>query len=377
MARAGSLIKERNMKDFKLWEHSYILPLLLVLTIAIAACGPEADEPPAPDDEIGVLPEDPLPPVEVDPTVVVEPTVDVADVNPTVVMDPTVDVEDVDLTPTVDVMETETPLPEVTEPADVITGTPEAMPRDERVALVRSDDLVGANIINRADEVIARVEDVLFDEDGNIQYVILSVEDDTGQTTAQDYPYYAIEWDDFAISLADDVAQTNPQTGFEAGELLYEDDTIDLTAAVGIEDEVLEADDIFYTADADVDTHMLDGLFRLSAFANFRLISPDLVNPESDEDLGVVADMLVNMDEGVVQYTVAEIGGWLGIGRTAVIIPWERLTYDEDEEQFLIEATEEELENAPALDVDELDDWEIDPDWEREVEEYWTALDAS
>jgi sporulation protein YlmC with PRC-barrel domain len=260
------------------------------------------------------------------------------------------------------------------------------MPHD-RVALVRSADVVGVNIINSADEVIGRVEDVLFDETGNIHYVILSVYNDVGETPVDDYAYYGVEWDAFAISRGEDFtetgtqtgtgaqpgAQTGTQTGFETGVLLYQEDTIDLTGAMGLDDTLLDSDDIFYsaTADDDVDTRLLDGLFRLSTFANFRLFNPDLVNPETDEDLGVVEDMLVNVDEGIVQYAIAQIGGWLGIGQTAVIIPWERIAYNMDEEQFLINATEEELENAPALELDRLEEWQIDPEWERETESYW------
>ena len=374
------------MKKYRYWKSWYILPLLLILSLAVAACGADDNSTPTPPmDQTGILPG------STQATPLVDSTVDVG------VLDMTATAE-MDSMPTLDAMATETPMPQVIEPATVMTtGTPDAM-HEDRVALVRSADIIGLNIINAADDVIARIEDVLFDDEGEIHYVVLNIMHDTAQAdVAQGYPYYGIEWDDFNISYGDDFtetgtqrgtgaqpsSQTRTQTGFQIGVLLYQEDTINLNNAVGIQDEWLEADHIFYRTsidnnvdidnDADMQPHMLDGLYRLSAFTQFRLFNPNLVNPSMD-DLGVVEDMIVNVDEGKVQYVVAEVGGWLGIGRTTVIIPWERVGYDEVEEYFVIDATEEELENAPMLELDSLDDWGMDSNWERDIDAYWGSV---
>lgn len=157
---------------------------------------------------------------------------------------------------------------------------------------------------------------------------------------------------------------------------MYEGDTIDLEGALGLDDAMLETEDLFYQTaeDAGTDTQMLDGLYQLSAFANFSLFDYNLVNPDTDDDLGEIEDLLVNVDENRVSYAVADVGGFLGIAETAVAIPWERVAFDEVEEHFTINADEEDLTNAPSIDMSEIENWQIDTAWEQELDAYWNDI---
>src|SRR5690606_28651863 len=174
-------------------------------------------------------------------------------------------------------------------------------------------------------------EEILFDANGDIQYAILSVDEMTDE-----FPYYAVAWNTLALSLNQDEDEATPDT------FMYEGDAIDLEGALGLDDAMLETDDLFYQTaeDAGTDTTMLDGLYQLSAFADFSLFDYDLVNPDTDDDLGEIEDILVNVNENRISYAVADVGGFLGIAETAVAIPWDRVAFDETEENFTIDADE-------------------------------------
>lgn len=263
-----------------------------------------------------------------------------------------------EMEPTVEAEET----PEVTATAEM-TETEETMDPADQPSIVRASSLLGMDLVNGADEEIAEIQEILFDEAGSIQYIILSVEEMTDE-----FPFYAVGWDTFAVSLSEE--QVDPEV------LLYEDDLVDLETALGFDDAMIESDDLFYETaeDAAVDTQMLDGLYKLSAFAGFDLFDYDLVNADSEDDLGEIEDLLVDLNENQIRYAVADVGGFLGIAETAVAIPWERVTFNPDEEYFDIDATVEALTDAPSIDMSDFEDWEIDTEWEQELETYWNDL---
>lgn len=342
-----------------------ILAALLV-AVSVAACGPGDDD--TPEDAGPVDPN-----ATMDTTTMDEPVDEPLNEGMTEEpLDEEMATEEPPMEPTA--LPTATPIPEMTEETmeptveptieatAEMTATEEAMTMDETASVMRADDIIGWNIHNAADEEIAEIDEVLFDENGDIQYVILNVDD------TMDSPYYAVGWDTFAVSLGE---SATPDA------VLYEGDPLnELSDAFGMNDAMLNTEDIFYemATDAGADAQMLDGLYQLSAFANFELFDYDLVNPETDDDLGEIEELLVNVDEGTISYAIADIGGFLGIAETAVTIPWERIDFNADEENFTINADEDTLSNAPTLDLNEMDEWEVSTDWEQELETYWNSI---
>jgi hypothetical protein len=361
------------MFDSNKWKRLGIVMILLLLVGAMVACGGDENEPSVNDNGTVTIPEDDnvldneggvVQTVEGDdvlPTEIPnEPTVTpMVELEETEVMEPTI-------MPTEVMEETMEPTMEATAEMTAtmeITDTEEGMM--DQPSIVRGSDLIGADLTTVGDEEIAEVEEILFDANGDIQYAILSVDEMTDE-----FPYYAITWDTLALSLNQDDDPATPDT------FTYEGDTIDLEGALGLDDAMLETEDLFYQTaeDAGTDTTMLDGLYQLSAFADFSLFDYDLVNPDTDDDLGEIEDLLVNVEENRVSYAVADVGGFLGIAETAVAIPWDRVAFDETEENFTIDADEEQLTNAPSIDMSEFDTWEVDTQWEQELETYWNDL---
>ena len=83
------------------------------------------------------------------------------------------------------------------------------------------------------------------------------------------------------------------------------------------------------------------------------LIASDKVEgtPVYDPDgerLGTIENFMVGKRSGRVEYAVLSFGGFLGIGERHFPIPWDELSYDEDEGGYIVSMTERDLEEAPS-----------------------------
>jgi sporulation protein YlmC with PRC-barrel domain len=72
----------------------------------------------------------------------------------------------------------------------------------------------------------------------------------------------------------------------------------------------------------------------------------------TDEHLGDVKDIMINVTEGTIEYVIIEFGGFLGIGEKFFAIPFELLEIDEEREAFILNQSKETLEKAPGFDKD-------------------------
>jgi sporulation protein YlmC with PRC-barrel domain len=95
----------------------------------------------------------------------------------------------------------------------------------------------------------------------------------------------------------------------------------------------------------------------------------DIYNTEDDQ-IADVAEMVVNPETGEITHIVAGFGGFLGMGERYVAIPFTSFDYDQEEEHFILQATEEELETAPGF--ESLDEFSFDqPNWADEYNTFW------
>ncbi len=99
------------------------------------------------------------------------------------------------------------------------------------------------------------------------------------------------------------------------------------------------------------------------------LIGDKVVNANG-EDLGKIEEIMIHIDSGKVAYAVLSFGGFLGIGDKLFAIPWEALSLDEDEKEFILNVEKEKLENAPGFDKDNWPDM-ADRKWGSEIYSYY------
>lgn len=78
----------------------------------------------------------------------------------------------------------------------------------------------------------------------------------------------------------------------------------------------------------------------------------DKVYNDLDESLGSIKDVMLNLQDGKIEYVVIEYGGFLGIGEKFFAIPFKVLKLDTSRHAFILDQSKEVLENAPGFDKD-------------------------
>jgi hypothetical protein len=116
-----------------------------------------------------------------------------------------------------------------------------------------------------------------------------------------------------------------------------------------------------------------------------RLISADKVegtavlNAEGD-DLGHIAEIMIDKPSGRVVYAVLKYGSVLGLGGKLFALPWDVLTYDTRWNGYVVNIPEERLKNAPSFDGADPPNM-ADLRWGKQIHDYYGSsaswLDAS
>lgn len=91
-------------------------------------------------------------------------------------------------------------------------------------------------------------------------------------------------------------------------------------------------------------------------------ITGDKVRNTSGEDLGKIEEVMVDVDSGRIAYAVLSFGGFLGMGEKLFAIPWDALSVDFNEHEFILDVDKKHLENAPGFDKDQ---------WPRMADRTW------
>jgi sporulation protein YlmC with PRC-barrel domain len=99
-------------------------------------------------------------------------------------------------------------------------------------------------------------------------------------------------------------------------------------------------------------------------------LTGDRVKNTAREDLGKVKEIMIDVPTGRVAYAVLSFGGLLGAGDKLFAIPFNALTLDEDEKEFILNADKKLLENAPGFDQDNWPDM-ADPSWGAQIHSYY------
>jgi len=99
-------------------------------------------------------------------------------------------------------------------------------------------------------------------------------------------------------------------------------------------------------------------------------ITGDPARNRQDEKLGHIAELVIDLDGGRVNYAVLASGGFLGLGEKYFAIPWDLLTVDTDNHEVVVDVSKEMLENAPGFDKDNWPDIH-DRSWVGDVYRYY------
>ena len=95
-------------------------------------------------------------------------------------------------------------------------------------------------------------------------------------------------------------------------------------------------------------------------------LAGDRVRNSAGEDLGKIEEIMLDVPTGRIAYAVLSFGGFLGLGNKLFAVPWEALTLNERDHEFILNMDKQQLENAPGFDKDNWPDM-ADPKWGAQV----------
>ncbi|MDQ6663210.1 MAG: PRC-barrel domain-containing protein [Acidobacteriota bacterium] len=95
-------------------------------------------------------------------------------------------------------------------------------------------------------------------------------------------------------------------------------------------------------------------------------LAGDRVRNSTGEDLGRIEEIMIDIDSGRVAYAVLSFGGFLGIGDKLFAVPWEALTINTEDREFVLNVDRQVLEDAPGFDKDKWPDM-ADADWSSQI----------
>ncbi len=104
-------------------------------------------------------------------------------------------------------------------------------------------------------------------------------------------------------------------------------------------------------------TRGMDG-FRLAS----EIGDAAIFNKRGDE-IASIDDLVIDSDNGRIRFAVVGVGGFLGMGETKVIVPWnafQRHIHQDDGDMhmhYTLDVSREQLEKAPRFDRDRLNEF--------------------
>jgi sporulation protein YlmC with PRC-barrel domain len=100
-------------------------------------------------------------------------------------------------------------------------------------------------------------------------------------------------------------------------------------------------------------------------------LTGDKVVNASEEHLGEIKEVMLDLQTGTIDYFVIEFGGFLGLGVKYFAIPLRLLKLDAPNKRFVFNESREILEKAPGFDMDHWPDTNLHFD---EAYSYWRFI---
>lgn len=99
------------------------------------------------------------------------------------------------------------------------------------------------------------------------------------------------------------------------------------------------------------------------------LVGNDVYN-QSDEKLGEITEIMLDVRSGMIGYAVMAFGGFLGMGEKFFAVPWSALTLDTEKKAFIINVEKDRFKDAPGFDKGKWPDM-ADQAWAKEIHYYY------
>jgi len=230
-------------------------------------------------------------------------------------------------------------------------GKAEPRPGSNLDAIRKVSQLLGTNVLNKANETIAQVADLALTPEGTVPYAILR----HGGVAGVGAKYVAVPWEAMDARHLEGKWAVNldmPKEALANAPTFQSDNFTELTNP-----EWVERVGRFFPARADRSRQpgreaTAHGPRPVQIVLLASKINDAKLRNNRNEDVGEVEDLLLDRNDRVA-YAVIGRGGVLGIGESFVPVPWTklRLNYDKQTNAItaLIDATKQQLEQAPLV----------------------------
>lgn len=102
----------------------------------------------------------------------------------------------------------------------------------------------------------------------------------------------------------------------------------------------------------------------------------DKVQNYEGQDLGTIENLMININDGHIEYAVIEFGSVLGMGGKLFAVPFTALTLDPSRQLFMLNKDKEYLKECPGFDKNHWPDTN-DHSYYTDVNTYWEAQNRS
>jgi len=125
-----------------------------------------------------------------------------------------------------------------------------------------------------------------------------------------------------------------------------------------------------------VTTHSSGESRRYRRVLGAKTLTGDHVRSVTGDNLGRVKEIMIDLQSGRVAYVVLSFGGFMGMADKLFAAPWDAFTIDEGNRELVIDATIQQLENAPGFAKDNWPDTPS-PDWRTQIHGYQESTSRS
>lgn len=101
------------------------------------------------------------------------------------------------------------------------------------------------------------------------------------------------------------------------------------------------------------------------------LIKAQVRNP-AHENLGEIAEVVIDKQTGKVNYLVLDFGGFLGFGNKYFAVPWNLFLYDNKEDCFILNVEKQRLKDAPGFDKEHWPNFSA-PEFKTSITGFYTG----
>lgn len=102
----------------------------------------------------------------------------------------------------------------------------------------------------------------------------------------------------------------------------------------------------------------------------------DSVENREGEKLGEVNNIMLNIDDGSIEYIVLEFGSFLGMGGKLFAIPFNEMYLDTRKKVFVIDRSKEYLKSIPGFDPNHWPETN-DHRYYEDVNDYWRSVNTT